>query len=607
MKKILYTLAISLCAGAAIAQEVMPTIPAEPSQWIQDLKAKGVKRAMSLPVEEDAVVVDETEATIPYTQPTTTNLGRMGAPMATEAAGYLNPEGTLFTGINEKGAKAAAAVIGAWSHDLDCWLWQNIAAPGYKTVKYDTRFSASNPSIVETEYYAVDNAGNFCDSIMARGGLDIAYAMGEDGDVGYSWQYATPYQTVNYASGAQRYMMLTKNKGTGAQKCPLSVGGLPSSMTEDGLWPLTNAVQASYEGDEVALIANQDEKLVQYFFGSSPVVESGDTIYPTKIITKYDKPQRKLYVKSITLALGADGFDPADPETQDKLNVGTLTLNVIGEEGNIIATSTATNENLSTLSVKPGRLLTFYFKNESAFGEILNQGFTVDEAFSIEIEGLTRESSFGIYSALSCVYESKSATLYEDGQLRNLSYDPYIMLNGIYPTLECYAEVNGGEVMRGDTIDIAFNKANSSLYKYAASFDKYNSYGESEFDFFATFAPYQTDTRRWNYEITRPDYIVMSCDYEYNLADDEDPITIWDYLRVFMLHIYATERPVLGDTIKMGKAGAYIVFKIVTIDGEHLDVNNIVSYQNVTKQIQDGQLIIRKGDKTYNALGQLVK
>lgn len=608
MKKIFYTIAISLCAGAAVAQEVVPQIEVEPAQWIQDLKAKGIKRAMTLPVEAENVVVDEQEATIPYAQPATTNIARMGAPKATEEnAGYLNPEGTLFTGINEKGQKAAPAVIGAFANDLDCWVWRNTATAGYKSVKYLTPLSDKYPSYVENELYFVDAQGNFCDSIMARGGWQDAYAMGDAGDAGYLWQQATPLQTVNYASGSKNFMLLTKSKLAGVSSCPIAAGGLPSGKTADGLWPLTNAVQASYEGDEVALIANQDENLVQYIVGSSPVVVEGDTIYPTKIITTYDKPQRKLYVKNITLAIGADGFSMLKPETHDTIKVGTLTLNVIGENGNVIATSTATSDNFSNLSVKPGRLLTFAFQNVTTYGEVLSEGFTVDEPFTVEIEGLTKDCHFGIYSAVSSVYESKTTTLYEDGEYRNLAYDPYIMLNGIYPTLESYQENRGGEVMRGDTIDIAFNKVNSSVYKYAASFEKFGGTGDSEFDFVATFAPYQTDTRRWNYEITRPDYIVMSCDYEYNLGDDEDPITVWDYMRVFMLHIYATDTPKLGDTIKMGKAGAYVVFKIVTVDGQRLGVNNVVNYQNVAKQIRNGQVVILRDGKAYNMLGQVVE
>ena len=58
----------------------------------------------------------------------------------------------------------------------------------------------------------------------------------------------------------------------------------------------------------------------------------------------------------------------------------------------------------------------------------------------------------------------------------------------------------------------------------------------------------------------------------------------------------------IGDCIKFGKAGKYIVLQIDKINGQTA-VEAISADVKAEKFIRDGQLIIKKGNKTYNVLG----
>lgn len=634
------TLCAVVCAlQYSVAQQVNPSIePLELSPM--HVEAGQQVRRMAADVTIDENVSFQHESRVANVKPVVLRPGQKGAPRrAAEAVenkpGYLNPEGTLFLGVDEKGKgvffkDGQAGVVGAWSSDLDAWEWRNTTKGEWTGIKYDTWLSASYPSDCEDALYYTDANGNFFDSIVARGGWQEFYAMGEDGDVAsinyrLAYQAGVPVQRVAFDTDTMVYQMLTTawKPSAGAKdkrgSCAFAIGGTTSSNSSDGLWPLTNAINLSKEhGMSMDLIASRDsDGYVHYLFGSSAVtIDSTEAegvkqyirTAPVKLTTSYDKPQRMLYVKSISLALSADGYNAFQKDT---MKLTSLHVAVKDHNGQLIAEADATPANYSSMTVKAGQLLTFHFPRYSAYGELLSEGFTVDDAFTVELTGFTESDRFGIYAARCTVYDSKTKVLYADGEERGLDYEPYIMLNGIYPTLEDYYAVNGVETdAKGDTIPVQFNSVKALNYSYVCSYANSEYDGDQEFAFYSTFKPYDASTRYWNFDIERPEYVIMAADYEYNMSgDDNDPITIWDYMRAFTLHIYATATPKIGDEIKIGKAGRQMVLKVAAVDGATAlgAIKASESGVPVRKLLKNGQVLIEKGDQIYNTLGQYAK
>lgn len=607
MKKILTIIVLTSAFLYAQAQEKVPNTPFKHS----DIFLESLKNARSMGQD---VYVDETV--------------RPNAPQAVPAAktaevdmtiGYLNPAGTMFLGIDESGKGTfmnTPGVIGGWSDSIPCWKWINKQLV-YKSIKYNTAFSKAYPSYCDGENYGMDEWGNFCDTLVASGGY--TYYKEANGDENLYWQHATPHQTVRMADGSEKtYMMLSTAANPSAENCPLAAGGLPSGNTSDGLWPLTNAVSTTRAGvsmDLVDYIAG--DGYVSYLFGSSdftvdsvsvPKADlSGDSMTydrfkPVQLIVHYDKPQTPLYVKNISLAIGS--YVPED------LYVKSLNIEVFTEKGEKIAQSEAYTWDMTDMTYKPGKLLTFRFEKYTEYGELIDEGFLVDEAFRIKITGFDPLDNFGIYAAKCYVHPTKAEMYYDGGVVSNLDYEPYIMLNGIYPTLEDYYqafdEIQTGQV--GDTIPVNMVSYNSDGFLYTASYANLGA-NYTEFALYSTFMPYDSVSRVWTMDIYKPKYIRLAADFDSNLNSDpdDDPITLWSYYRLFTLHIYATETPQLGDCIKIGKYGKHIVFRIDAINGEN-DIRNINWEENkAEKFVHDGQLYIRKNNKLFNVVGQQIK
>ena len=608
MKKILTFIVLTSAFVYAQAQEKVPNEPFKHSDYFLE----SLKNARSMG--QDVYVSEEN------VQP--------AAPLAVPAAkkedevmviGYLNPVGTMFLGIDEEGKgtfMSNPGVIGGWSDSIPCWKWINLHS-GYKSIKYQTEFIKEYPSYSENANYGIDEWGNFCDTIIASGGY--TYYKDVNGDEGYYWQHATPLQTVRYSDGTEiSYLMLSSAADPTKGTCPIAAGGLPSGNTSDGLWPLTNAISTTQAGVSIDLIENiAGDGYVSYLFGSSeytvdsvsvPKADlSGDSmtytrVKPLGLTVHYNQPQTPLYVKSITMAIGS--YVPED------LNVNALHVDVLTENGELIASSDASSLDLTAMTYKPGKLLTFRFEKRTEYGELLDEGFLVNQAFKINITGFDTQDNFGIYAAKCYIYPSQAEMLYEGGVFSNIDYEPYIMLNGIYPTLEDYyqgiEQIQTGQV--GDTIPVNMISYGSSGYQYTASYAKLGA-SFTEFAFYSTFQPYDSDSRLWTMDIYKPKYIRMAADFDSNLNSDpdDDPITLWSYYRLFTLHIYATETPQIGDCIKIGKYGKHIVFRIDAINGEN-DIHNVGwEDSKAEKFMQDGQLYIRKNNKVYNVVGQQIQ
>lgn len=584
-----------LAAGSLSAQEKMISVfPAERELTNRLVEGKSVRMpdANMIAVKEDPnFVVEVTEGVNPLARPS------MARKAAEAQAGYLPPEGTLFLGYTPDGKNTFIqnpGVIGAWAYDLKAWQWRNITTGSYSSIEYENGYIARNHTAIEDgEFYSVDAQYNFYDSIMARGG--ITTVKDAAGDEGYTFQYGLPLQIVHRGGDQdERFILLTQYSDQSkltTRDCKITAGGLPTSRTSDGLWPLTNAVSTNAAGQSTVLNYTDETKKKIYYFGTSKL---GDKM-PTKIITHYDKPQRQLYVKNITLMLGSNGTMKFD----------TLHVDVLNSNGEIIAQSDAAFASATNVSSPKGKVLNFYFVEKTDYDETVSEGFSVNEEFSIEISGMKDGDNFGIYSALSTVYESKSETEFEGGAMLSYDYDPYIMLYGIYPTLEDYILTESPDYdlgMVGDTLPIKFNLTEGLTYKYGATYavnDDYN--GISEFGLYSTQKPYDEATRYWNLQIERPAYVTMSADYETHMGNDPEQPTLWEYYRLFTLYIYADSKPVIGDCIKITEYGKSIVFRIDAVmdDGE----NNTLA----RKLLNNGQLMIVRDGKTYNAQGLLVE
>ena len=611
MKRYSIIAILLLSAGMLSAQEKMISVfPAERQHPEGLLEGSGLMAPSETPIltkkpnKQNSVVPSaEGEAVAPALSHAVRKASWRKAAAAESAhAGYYNPEGTLFLGYTYNPAQTGyydvffdyPCVIGAWSYDLPCWKWTNNATGAYSSIEYSNGYLYNYPSMIEEhDTYSMDENYNFYDSIVARG--SYTSIMDITGDYGqYAFEYATPVQTVHREDGDEYFALLTQYTdqdtltGRDAQ---MASGGLYSKNTKDGMWPLTNAINTNKDG--ISRVLNYKVGSTNhYYFGTTK--ENG--LMPAKFVTHYDKPQRKLYVKNITLALGVNG----------RMKLDSLIVDVYTEDGELIAHSSAQSADLQTVSItgKSDRMLTFLFQKKSEYNEMVQEGFSVDEAFRVEVSGIKTGNNFGIYAAKSSLYDSKTEIIMENDSVMTYPYDPYIMLNGIYPTLHDWRKVRypnyeTGQV--GDTIPIKFNLTDGLTYKYGATYAVSTGDGIAEFVFMSTCKPYDATTRYWTMDIERPDYVTMSADYETHMGNDEEEPTIWEYYRAFTLYIYASEKPVIGDCIKIGKYGKSIVFRIDEV------MNSEENAALARKLWKNGHIEIERAGKRYNALGQLIE
>ncbi len=621
---------LGVIAMPMIAQEKLPDFEIPQSQLLQDISETSLRRMPQMnmgviEVENDFhAAPTQVQHVTPYI--VDANKHARKAVMDADKAGYLNPAGTLFCGMDEGGKGTwfkTGAVIGAWSDTIPYWKWINTTTGKYDSIQYATSLSDAYPAYVEDGCYKVDADGNFCDSILANGGWSESYMMGASGDEGYYWQMAVPVQTVyrNKTTTQSFALLSTSIKPDPEKNCSYAAGGLPSVNSADGLWPLTNAINISRaNGTSIELIASNDlDGYCHYLFGSSQVnldTNMTDTSYtrtaPVKLVTRYDKPQAPLYVKSITLAVGAEKYSAFHKE---ELKIDSLHLEIQDTLGNVIARSDANRDDCSTMSYTKGQMLTFSFQTYSDYQELLHEGFLVSDAFQLVITGFSETDEWGIYAAKCSSYAPKTAITYADGMTRTVDYEPYIMLNGIYTTFEPYTqfaklEEQGYETgVHGDTIDINMLSVSSPYYSYQGYCYGSDLSELNEFDFYSTFVPYDSITRYWNLDIVRPEYIQIGAGYDANLGTDEDPITLWDYMRLFYMYIYATDTPALGDLITIGKCGRQAVFRIKAIDGATAisEISQEERNADAVKVLKNGLVHILRGGHIYNLQGEEVR
>ena len=632
MKKIL-SLAIVL-AGVSLCADAQKKLPADPYptessralELVREARPMGqaprvnaeAKAAAKAPVRTmPAARMEANEETTPY-------------------IGYKNPKGTLFLGMDEAANGfffQYPGVVGGWSDSIECWVWPN-EQKGYKSIRYLNPFSEEYSQYEESEYYWIDKDGNFCDALVADGGMEYykdldgdysAYIKKNYSQYAYSWQLGIPLQIIHTNDNVEKkFVLLSSSADPSIDDCGIAAGGLPSMNTADGLWPLTNAVSTTTEGISANLIRYKAaDDYVQYFFGASKLTLDSGMVYnpstgkeemeytrimPVELTTTYDKPQTPLYIKNITIAVSSEKYSAFKPK---ELQFDTLFLTISTMEGKELATSFATNANSKhiTIGKQKGRLVAFpLLRDTTAYGELLHEGLLIDEAFKISIKGFKETDKLGFISAKCIIHPTHAQMLYEGGVVREYPYEPYIMLNGIYPTLEDFYAMNrAGTGQVGDTIPIKMVPIEKGKYNYKAIYAHWGN-DNDEFAIRSTFTPYDSIARTWNMDIETPEYATVYADYEFNIGTEDDPNTIWEYYRLFLMRIYVSGEPVLGDYIKIGKAGKYLYFRIDAIDtvDDAFEIPGSSSQdgaRRAEKVLQDGRLLIRKDGKMYNLYG----
>lgn len=650
MKKTNIVLVALMVASTVVAQERVADFPQGESQIAQELRKKLAAKKSILEIGNQMPIKPASKRAM------TADADTISDP---NFIGYTNPRGTFFLGLDEKGTGywfkdmqeyleeekytepiygfSGNGVIGAWSDTIKCWTW-TYKGGDFKKVHYRTMLEEEYPSYVEDAFYYTDSRGNFHDSIVSAGGWTESRAMGLDGGAyelydikgledpckfsAGMWQAAVPMQYTTLSNGeVKRYQMLraSENWDTedafGMHDYPMAIGGLPNAQTEDGLWPLTQAEPINAKGVSYVLGTGTNEHTKPYHFGAYT-----DSV-PKQIVTIFDKPQAPLYIESITIPVGSQNYTNA--LTKNMLKIGQVTLEIKDMSGQVLATAQVSGTDKYSVTYKqaqkfPACMLKFSIDCQSStYGEDLDKGILIKDSFQVVLSGFTSNDDFGIFAAKTTNHASNTKVIYASGT-RTSDYEPYIMLNGIMTTWEPYANYALAEQygyktgVRGDTIDINFVTAQSPYYKYIAHYAGKDYSSGSEFDFYSSFVPYDSITRIWKLDMDLPSYVTVGGGYDENIGDEENPVTLWDYMRLFWMKIYAIDTPVIGDYIKIGTHGRYTYFHVVSVDGgttpEEIEANQNKQHQSIMKVLNNQcQIRILKDGSQYDILGTKIQ
>ncbi|MCQ2348556.1 MAG: hypothetical protein MJZ65_05135 [Paludibacteraceae bacterium] len=600
MKKINLIAMLVTMAAIVNAQQTAPQMFGIESELVNTIRANGgiVRPSLVRETSNNPLLIGHKVAP------------RQTATLAGHKAGYANPQGTFFLGMDKKGEgrwMASNGVIGAWSDTINCWIWPNTTEGDYTNITYENRMMVDRPSQTENALYGKDKKDNYLDSVTSAGGWGDYMKMGVNGDnMGngeYSWKFGLPVQTVDWGNGEQeQFQLLQSADKYGVSNSGLVAGGLPSGHSLDGMWPLTQAEPIQADG----LSMEYQDADKNYLFGPNM----------TKMVTVFDRPQAPLYVKDITLAMTAKGYSKA---SKDKFKFTKLHLEIQDMQGNVLAQSDATDANVTDISyvTHPGKLVTFNLNiKQSSYGEPLSEGILLKDSFQIVLTDFVNTDLYGIFAAKANTHASNTYQWNEAQTDYNNGWEPYVQLNGIMPRWEYYANFVEAEKygyrtgVRGDTIDINFVTTLSPSYKYEAHFAGEDYANGSEFDIYSSLVPYDSITRLWKMDIDKPEYIHLYAGYEDNVGTEEDPITLWDWIRAFWLKIYAIDTPVVGDHIQIGMMGKYTYFNIVSVDGvTALQAPTDGEKQAGVRKVMDarGRFRILRGNQLFTIQGMSIR
>ena len=549
------------------------------------------------------------------------------------SAFYYLPTGVFFTGIGNAGSAPGTnihqvypAVIGSVLNGNEYWKWPNYTTNATK-LAYVTVLDQDYPS--DYGYgWTMDQEGNFLDSLAA---LEFGPTLGH-------YLYSSlrmPLQIAANDDNDRDYFFLIGPYtdrldtlfGSNLNYIIQSMGGCFNPASNDGMWPFTHAMfETPIAGEGSALVYKRYEETVgsdvehkiSYLFGTEPVILPtfdttfvdetkteiakidtiyNDTLQAAAIVTSYPQPMSPLYIKDITVALGKQTYveDSADWYWDD-IQIDTLAM-VIETSKGYVAAAYATAKDTVDMYSYPGQQVTFKIQQPDPYGAII-EGVTINEPFKVYIFGLNwKGNNFGVWSAYS-PYTLGVNTYVIDVNKKARHYvpfDPFIMLNGMYYTLEHALRTpylfNYPAQYIGDTINVN-----------VAYDEEYNQWMVEHADGdFKGYVPmlravellYDTTTYEYNYNIYAPDWAVV------DMGDYDEPVsatsTLWSAFNAYDLYIWgdasdtSVDAPAVGDEIKLSRYGRELVFKVVKVDEKPQGINNVIRTVN--------------DNKLYNVLG----
>ncbi len=520
---------------------------------------------------------------------------------------YSRPEGTFFCGIDPEGTYLwlnYPSLVGAWKNGLTEWTYKNYSE-GAESVEWKSRLYPRY-----SQYFSITEEGDFVDSLIQ--------GFPRDGYPELPALIAT--KTVNSEQVKDSFVLM----GYPGEPVDSTIAntlvwnGCLNPISDDGMFPLTNAMFFNRENGLDYSMSNvwdtdEDTKSWSYIYGTKPLTyqgEEGDvTFQPAKLFVSYDKPQAPLFVKEITIALQAIIFN----EDSAKFCNDTATFSQLGvaimsaDASKVLASATCTIKDTTNNMYIPGCMAHFSFQQKDEYDMVISEGITINEPFVVMLTGLDQEgANFGILSSLNPYFSANTVVMDTDVKIhRYANFDPYIMLNGVFYTLEDNSKDFFGMENYGDTINMVANYDESGVYYLTHADGDLKGYYNVAIA--ATEMLYDTTTYQYKYNITAPDWannIVMEwIDGDYDT---------WYNLNSYQLFIEGveedfepgTELPKVGDEIKLSKYGRELVFKIVDVDGpqgiESVSGNNKVQTK---KFIREGHLIIERNGVKYNATG----
>jgi len=520
---------------------------------------------------------------------------------------YSRPEGTFFCGIDPEGTYLwinFPSLVGAWKNGLTEWTYKNYSE-GAESVEWKSRLYPRY-----SQYFSITEEGDFVDSLIQefpRDGYPELPALIASKTVD-SKQVKDSFVLMGYPGEPVDTTIANT----------LVWNGYLNPISDDGMFPLTNAMFFNRETGLDYSMSNvwdtdEDTKSWSYIYGTKPLTYQGKegdvTFQPAGLLVFYDKPQAPLFVKEITIALQAIIFN----EDSAKFCNDTATFSQLGvaimsaDASKMLASATCTIKDTTNNMYIPGCMAHFSFQEYDEYGMLISEGITINEPFVVMLTGLDQEgANFGILSSLNPYFSANTLVMDTDGKSHEYAnFDPYIMLNGVFYTLEDNSKDFFGLENYGDTINMVANYDESGVYYLTHADGDLKGYYNVAIA--ATEMLYDTTTYQYNYNITAPDWannIVMEW-----IDGDFDT---WYNLNSYQLFIEGveeyfepgTELPKVGDEIKLSKYGRELVFKIVDVDGpqgiESVSGNNKVQTK---KFIREGHLIIERNGVKYSATG----
>ena len=564
---------------------VLPTVTPEMLSTVQKSGEKAAVTGQNLPIMKAAQINKEAEA--PF------------------YALFDKPAGTFFCGIDQNGTYVwfnYPSLVGAWKNGLTEWTYQN-GSSGADEIQWYGRLYNRYP-----QYYSVNSNGDLVDSVVQFypwGGSTILPAL-----------YAT--RTVNDVQEKDSFVLL------GYPGDPIDTtlastlvwNGFVNPLSDDGTFPLTKAmVLNSATGMDYSsmFVWNTDSatKSWSYLYGTEPLQYNDTlTVEAAGLLVAYDKPQAPLFVKEISMAINALTYvaDSAKyyytKPTFNKLGVTILSSDL----KTVYAQTTCAIADVTANKYFPGYMAHFSFEEKDPYGTVISEGITLKDAFVVMLSGLDQEgANFGIVSSYNPYYNAGTYVIDTAYNIQPAiaNFDPYIMLNGSFYTLEDYSELFGYENY-GDTYNMIakYNEQYEAYYLVHADGDLK---GYPDVILAATEMLYDTVTYQYNYQIIAPDWAnVIDMDWYAGSTD------VWYNYNTYFLYIEGyeeymeegTELPKVGDEIILSKFGRELVFKVVEVDGPQ-GIESVSSYKGVEtkKAIRDGQLIIERNGVKYNATG----